>query len=586
MIAKVEKMIEQCEEQTEKIPSDGSVRQMYLDIAERIIRKAVKWINSRGQTIDPVTRKQFTHADSRFPVSAAQLIRQGRCADLLDVTIRSLDYVIKEFPSCNPNKAYFYARDIALAFMCIKKFLSKSQIAEWKNVLSQYNAKALYDFDGLTGRWCNVAIYGAVGEYMLIKCGLHSCDNMDFVEGVLKSQLSAFTPLGMYRDPNCPMTYDLAVRQNLVLLLNAGYDGKYESQLREMLRKGTLTQLFYQSVSGEMPFGGRSNQFHHTEAMFCCACEYEANRYYKQGSFRLAGIIKRAARRAVESTLRWQLKGRTYRHIKNMFPLKTMHGCDAYGGVSVYSLLAANLFALAAELCNDKIAECRCPSETGGYFMEILKDFHKIFAGTENISVEIDTDGQEGFDPTGLARIHVKGYPTEMILSNGIVAEPKYIVSSRASRENFAIGPVDIAKNSKWSLADEHKAKIRVSRKTVNFDNVVFEVFYSGDRNVRQRYEIFNDSIVVTNYFKANQPAITFPIIATDGLAHSKISICERECRISYRNKKFTIVFDKGSKLKLSKSALPNRNGLYHILLAKNNDASSKKFTCRFDIAK
>ncbi len=77
-LANIERIIERCEEQAEKMPSDISVKWIYLDIAERIVRKAVKWINSKGQTVDPITHSQFTHANSRFPVSAAQLMRQGK----------------------------------------------------------------------------------------------------------------------------------------------------------------------------------------------------------------------------------------------------------------------------------------------------------------------------------------------------------------------------------------------------------------------------------------------------------------------------------------------------------------------------
>ena len=35
-----------------------------------------------------------------------------------------------------------------------------------------------------------------------------------------------------------------------------------------MIRRGALTQLFLQSPTGEVPFGGRSNQFHHLDGSF------------------------------------------------------------------------------------------------------------------------------------------------------------------------------------------------------------------------------------------------------------------------------------------------------------------------------
>ncbi len=564
-----EKLIEGHLQGARKVRKEGSSKELYLDIAERIVRWGSNWVDEKGEIIDPVTREPFSHATPRFCVSAGLLIKQGRCLDLVGKAKRVLDYAIREFPNLRPPRTSFYPRDIALTFMCLKRFLTKAQITEWKKIVSGYDAEVLYDLGGLSSCWSNMAVYAATGEYLLIRCGLRSVENMRFVENALKTQMEAFTSLGMYRDPNYPMTYDLAVRQNLVLLLKAGYDGKYANQLGEFLRRGSLTQLFYQSVSGEMPFGGRSNQFHHTEGMFCTACEYEADRYYKEGNVKLAGVLKRAGRRAAESVKRWVLDSKGVHHIKNMFPIKTMHGCDSYGGVSVYSLLAANLFALSADLCNEKIADVECPSEVGGYVFPIIEDFHRIFAGTSGVSIEIDVNGQKEFDPTGLGRIHIKGYPTEMILSTGIVSHPKYITVVKPARENFAIGPVDIHKNRRWSFANEMPTKVKIKREKVDKDAVVFEVYSTGlYGRVWEKYEIFDDRISVSSRFYAKWSAITVPIIRTDGKAKSKIKIINNRCEVEYRGKKIIILFDKDVKLKLLGMEVPNRNGLYRILRA------------------
>ena len=44
-----------------------------------------------------------------------------------------------------------------------------------------------------------------------------------------------------------------------------------------------------QSVTGEMAFGGRSNQYLFNEAYLASACAYEAARYAKEGDPALAG---------------------------------------------------------------------------------------------------------------------------------------------------------------------------------------------------------------------------------------------------------------------------------------------------------
>ena len=63
------------------------------------------------------------------------------------------------------------------------------------------------------------------------------------------------------------------------MLLHFGYRGKYYEQIDNCPKKAGLLSLTMQSPNGEMPFGGRSNQFLHNETWMAAIFEYEANRY-------------------------------------------------------------------------------------------------------------------------------------------------------------------------------------------------------------------------------------------------------------------------------------------------------------------
>ena len=151
----------------------------------------------------------------------------------------------------------------------------------------------------LPGEIYNFCTFGLAGEGMKKRYAV--ADNTPFIENHLQTQIPRFDPFGMYRDPNCPMTYYAAPRMNLSLLFHPGYRGAYFSFFDEMLRRGALTMLLCLSPTGEAPFGGRSNQQNFNEATIALICEFEASRYQKRGNHELAGVFKRAAQLAARS---------------------------------------------------------------------------------------------------------------------------------------------------------------------------------------------------------------------------------------------------------------------------------------------
>ena len=122
----------------------------------------------------------------------------------------------------------------------------------------------------------NVAVFALAGEYLKQRHDLGG--DASLMEQALAYLAGDFTPWGMYRDPHDPMTYDLAVKQQLDLIRHLGYAGPHLAWIDDICQRGAITSLLTQSSAGQMPFGGRSNQFHLMEAHFACLCETQAVR--------------------------------------------------------------------------------------------------------------------------------------------------------------------------------------------------------------------------------------------------------------------------------------------------------------------
>lgn len=273
------------------------------------------------------------HGFPRLTVNMGILISNGKYTELLPLFLEMMDFCCKEIPGKKAAND-FSVREVICCIEEAEKsgIVDKERIELWKDRLrgidieSTYNQFARTPKDGVR----NWALFTAVSEYYRQTAGL--CDSADFIELQLCQQLQWIDENGMYMDNSAsyihqPMVYDLVSRGLFTLLLNRGYRGKYYEIIGENLKKSALLTLDMQSPNGEIPYGGRSNQFLHNEPWLCIIYEYEAKRYAREGNFTLAAKFKAAADRALSVTDLWLSKN-PIRHIKNRYPTETKYGCS------------------------------------------------------------------------------------------------------------------------------------------------------------------------------------------------------------------------------------------------------------------
>lgn len=567
---------------------------LYLDLSEPIVRQAIPWQDPSGRIIDPFVSRETPTATPRFVGALAGMILKNRCLDLADNGRKALTAAAEDLFAAGEKPlpgAEFYTKELMLGYLALADKTDRPTVDRWKRLLGSFDPEKNYgEVLGKrpAGDIYNFCTFGLAGEGMKRKYELAANDS--FIERHLATQVIRFDPLGMYRDPNCPMTYDAVPRMNLGLLFASGYRGPHFPFFDEMLRRGALTMLLCLSPTGEAPFGGRSNQQNFNEATIALICESEASRYQKAGHRELAGAFKRTARMATQSVRRW-LDLMPVRFTKNEFPPESQHGRQKdYGFYSAYSQLIASQFGFAGWLADPGIAEGPAPAEIGGYVIRLGDDFHKIFATCGGYHVEIDTRADLHYDATGLGRLHKSGVASETALSTPIVSRPDYLVSTSTSPRNVAIG-MGWKRRGKIEWLSDMSGEIRsvdFQPLTESKNRVEFRVVYRGDRafgSISETYVLNRRGLEISGRIGGPSAGayLQVPLIETDGNHRSRIESDGRSFRVAYQGHVYRIrCLTPGTvEARLEEFTAPNRNGIYRVGVF---SVKGNSITCRLSI--
>lgn len=379
------------------------------------------------------------HGYPRLTANIGILLAHGRHMERRDIFADMMELCCREMlVACARTKNAgndFSVKEVVFCLQEVEKagLFDRSVTDGWREILAQIDPYQVYSCiaprpDPRTGtreRIGNWAAFGAASEQARKAAGIG--DESDFIENQVLSQLLSFDENGMYRDPNEPMVYDFVTRLQLAACLEEGYGGAGRDELEEYFERSAVPTLLMQSVSGEIPFGGRSNQFLHNETFYAALCEFYASRYHRMGRTELAGQFKAAARLAVESLDRW-LTMEPVHHIKNRFPLDSRMGCEGYGYFDKYMVTMGSWAYLAYRMADDSIPEVPCPALTGGYVWETGPHFHKLFANCGGYFLEFEKSADPHYDSCGLGRIHRRGIPGELCLSVPFAKHPNYCI--------------------------------------------------------------------------------------------------------------------------------------------------------------
>lgn len=515
------------------------------------------------------------HGFPRLTVDIGILIAHGYRRDLLPLFLEMMDFCCHQIPRVLAAND-FSIREVVCCIWEVEKagLVDAARIGKWKADLATCDPYKCYNkiAKSLTDPVRNWALFSGVSEFYRQAMGL--CESPEFIELQFGQQLQFFDENGMYCDnpkaePYQPIMYDLTPRILYSLAIHRGYRGRYYDQIDAYLRKAGLLTLKMQSVTGEMAFGGRSNQFYHNEGTLCGVLEFEASRYAREGNMELAGRFKAAIARAVEFSEQ-ALSQKPIYHIKNRFPTETKYGCERYAYFDKYMITAASNYYCAYLMCDDSIPTGEFDDSPVAW--QTSERFHKVFLRAGRYTAELDTNGDPQFDATGLGRVHKAGAPSTICLSTPCPCAPHYAVDTE-ELFSFAMCP-GVLKGGTRHYAFDPDATSEITNLAQGDSSATATMtttFPEGD-SVEATYVVDESGVSVSVNGKGTL-SFGLPAFSFDGEERPEIKADEHELTVTYHG--YVCRYTTSGKIEDSLKVARNRNGHYRVFYATANDTLS-----------
>jgi len=508
------------------------------------------------------------HGFPRLTANIGILIARGRRRDLMGIFLEMMDFCCKTIPTKKAAND-FSVREIISCLREIEEsgVVSKERTDLWRNELAKIVPETCYSklakkHDGTERNW---ALFSAVSEFFRQDAGL--CDSADLIDLQLIQQMQWLDENGMYRDEDLsrynPMVYDMVPRGLFSLLLDQGYRGKYYEAIDENLKKAGLCMLKMQSPDGELPFGGRSNQFLHNEVWMIAIFEFEAKRYAREGNPQLAASFKAAAERSMNVVKTWLLK-QPILHIKNRFPTESFYGCEKYAYFDKYMITVASFLYVSYLIFDDTIPFDSCRDCAPVTF--VTSDaFHKLFLKSGGYGLEFDWDADPHYDANGLGRIHREDAPGAIGLSCPCPAHPSYQIDIEEPFACSACGAV--LDNGIWQFGAQEACKLEVLNHGTDSERAFASLRcrFPNQAILEETYVVEETGVSVTVRGEGTVGYV-LPAFFFDGEKNTVISVGEQALTVAYEGWicRYTV---HGKILDLHRTAA-NRNGHYRVFLA------------------
>ena len=532
-------------------------RSDYLDLIEAAVDAYTS--ERRAAYIERVERDGITeHGFARLTSNIGILVANGRRGELRGEFVHMMDICAREQPIAEKRNgamrdghhgvgSEFAVKELVFAIdEAVRSGLfPKEKTDAWRSAFTPMIAHEIYSKKPRPGdeKANNWTIFGAASEQARLAFGVGG--DPGWVERFVADQLRFFDANGMFRDPGCPMMYDFVTRLQYAVILSLGYAGPSRERLEAIMDVSAEPTIWMQSVTGEMPFGGRSNQFLHNETVYAALCEWYASHYAKRGKVELASRFRAAADRAVQSVRR-DLADRPVHHVKNRYPSDSRYGCEEYAYFDKYMITMGSWAYLAFRFADESIP-VSAAVEPDSVFVT-GPDFHRVMMNADGWTLEFDLDGQIGYDATGLGRIQKRGAPTTLALAVPFPVEPHYRLDVTNACP-LAIGPRGVAR-LEVKRAVPGEAVLR----------------YPGGT---WRTKVADDGIDMV----VEQPgeiAFALPAFEFDGETHPRIDCGGKVLTVSYRG--WTCRYETDGALADTGEIFGNRNGHYRLFEARAKD--------------
>lgn len=531
--------------------SPGFSVDFYLDFMEQIVNEYD--LESLEQTTEHFC------VLSQFIAVFAVLLSNGKKQNFLPVWKQWMNRACAEFASCPKGEMFGYSMlEILLAYHLMHQHDTNG---DWAELLSSVEVLS-EDYDAETTSVVGLCI--AAGETLRLRHGLGG--NGDAVKRYLESRLEQVDENGCYADEsdgeNSSFLYDLSVRVSLQLAEVWG-----ERDFGERLRRGGIRSLMMQSPTGEIPGGGRFDQYLFRETLFASMMEYEAGKQAETGNTILAGRMRRSARLAVESV---RLFLDFHRPVRNLDSERRV-------GLEKENLLDSGMISVAAALtgavlfAKEEISERVCPCQAGGYLCSY--EGGRLFAVCCGYGIQLNMDAGNEKIAVGLGRIQREGAPGALGLSVPFSAQPYCFLPDDISACDCAVGVGwDDGGGLIQYLSDVSGLKHSLSVEEESSEKIRFTVTYTGNElkncgGVMETYTLDQGGVhysVQLLESEASAVYVRIPLLMTDGNRESKIRQKAGECSAVFEHWRWRATSNASMSGEEIEAANPN--GVYRIV--------------------
>ena len=435
------------------VASDGMLRGVtkaeYLDLVEAAVA-AYSDEHVRDYIAEVERGGVQEHGFPRLTANLGGLIAAGRRRGHMETFRRMMDICCRDAKKGPMGHVgggnEFSVKELVGAIQDLERagVFPKEVTDGWRRDISEVDPWRCYRAKPKAGnltRSYNWAVFGAASEQTRLNAGMGG--NPRFVEKYVSDQMRWFDENGQWRDPHEPLVYDFVTRLQYAQILFAGYDGPSRAALLKHFERGAEATLALQSVSGEIPYGGRSNQFLHNDTFYAALCEWYSAWYRERGDLATAARFRAAAARAVAGLRRW-LAERPVRHVKNLYAPGsgkpgTGIGCEGYAYFDKYMATMGSWAMMAMRFADDRPLP-QVPEEDVAAFAS-SSHFHIVALRAGDYFAQFDYHADRNYDCDGLGRIHRRDAPTAIGISVPCAKKPSYSTERKNTR-GLAIMPV------------------------------------------------------------------------------------------------------------------------------------------------
>ena len=546
------------------------MKELYLDIMEKAV--SAYTIPLIEEYIEKVRTEGLSeHGFPRLTSDVGIMVARGRMPHLRDLFIRLMDLCCAEMPVAYgraKNGAVgneFSVKEVVMCLLTLEETNAfPDEIGRWKDAIRSMDPYAIYaNIAPVPPKpMHNWAAFAAASEQLRIYAGLGAPTSAAFVDNQVASQLFNFDENGMYRDPNEPFVYDLTTRAQLAMALHYGYDGSNSKELYDNLFKASRQSLLMQSVTGEIPFGGRSNQFLHNEPMFAALLEYEAVQHKKHGDMATARKCRRAALKCAKNSLKWLSMDHLY-HIKNGYEPFSGFGCEPYGYFHKYMVTVASFANFAYLLADESIDPLPEEETAEKYIHSTSEHFHKTFIKFNDYFLEYETRADFHYDCNGLGRIHKKDAPSPICMSVPVTPTPSYGLDLTNPAPLSLCAGLKTADGVEYSCLPGTQYEMKEQTVTDGMAKLVWQVTLPGGSAFTEECTVTDEGVCL-RFSADGEISVLLPAFETDGWRKSEITISGADACVAYEGWKCS--YSASSPISLAPETYANRNGHYRAL--------------------